>query len=222
MPSHGTASSERNQFAQVLAPVTVALAAALDDLDPKEVIRKAEEGQALRTHLRNFFVPPVEQRQGTLPEPRWIVPVCNIPVNHGRKWEEAIQAGGPNTPADYDVRKVGDLWVARRQGIIPTDFTLVNFPADVESEQVLKLARLHQWGRPMDPVECLAVAEHRPKLHRDLGLNEMAVVSLDPREFQGESLVVSVWFLDARREACLLWFACGWSPRCWFGFVRES
>src|SRR3989344_4561221 len=43
--------------------------------------------------------------------------VLRVPVNPTREWQEAINAAGPNTPSNYDVRKVADKYPPQDGGV---------------------------------------------------------------------------------------------------------
>lgn len=221
MPTHGTAF-DLGQYNEVVVPVVRALPKALDGIDPKSAIRSvSDRGEALEQHLRRFFDPSLGEPK--VLRPRFIVPIPQVPVNYDLDWNEAVSQAGPNTGADWDVRKVGHLYVAKRHGLVLTDITLVNFGEDVESEQVLEFGREYwPWRvRVMDPRECFALGAYRPNLHQELGLEAMAAVSLEKCDFRGEPRVPGVWWRGAGRGADLRWFVGGWRPHCWFGFVRE-
>jgi len=36
--------------------------------------------------------------------------IVTVMVDESRPWDEAVNGGGPNTPANYDIRKVGDQY----------------------------------------------------------------------------------------------------------------
>ena len=219
MSSHGTPSYELGQFAKLSSEVTLSLSTALDGIDPKEALKAiAGKGEQFALHTRQFFMP----EQSQILRPRSIIRLSQVPVNHDRKWEESIAAAGPSTGADWDVRKVGDLYVAERKGIVLTDMTLVNFGEDVGSEQVVEFGRQWNLGRVIDPRECFAISEHFPTLHKSPAFfDPMAVVSLKHCQFRAKSHVCSVWWGGGKRRCHLAWFDDDWHPNFWFGFVSE-
>lgn len=149
------------------------------------------------------------------------VHVARVPVNESRSWEEAVRAAGPNTGSDWDVWKVGNQYPPQA-GVETKDeeVILVNFGRSMSLEDVLAWGR-EQYLRPKTPRACLAVSEHCLNLHQDLGLNEMAVVSLVPCSFEVEQRVVSCWWRRSERGARLRWFTHGWYTHDWFAFSRE-
>lgn len=219
--SHGTASTyEIPQFLVVSNAVATALPKALDGIDPKSAIRSVtNNGHALELHLRKFFEP----EQPTVLRPRFIIRLSQVPVNYDRDWNGSIDAAGPNPGKDFDIRKVGGLYVAERKGIVSTDITLVNFAEGVSSEQIIELGQQWKLGRVINPQECFAISEHFPKLHTGPGFfDQMAVVALKECVFRGRRRVCCVWFRGQQRECRLAWFDDGWRSPGWFGFVSES
>src|SRR3989344_8648063 len=222
MSSHGTASFDReqlSQFATVSSAVEVALPRILHGIDPKDAIKRIGQGQMFEQHVRRFFAPPTES--SAILRPTRLITIPQVPVNYDLDWNARIDQAGPNTGADWDVRKVGDLYVTERKGIVLTDIALVGFSQAVRSEQALDFAGDWQLGRTMNPYEAFALPTHRPNLHRELGRNAMAAVSLEQREFQGERQVCSSWWLDDGRRCDLDWFDNDWDVDFVFGIVRE-
>ena len=222
--SNGTSSYELGQFGKLGSAVMLALPTALDGVDPKVALKSVDRrGEQFGRHIRKFFVPP--DPDAKVLRPTLLVTIPQVPVNYDLydlDWNERINQAGPNTSADNDVRKVGDLYVVERKGVVLTDITLVGFGQYVQSEPVLDFAAEWQFGREMNPYEAFALPTHRPNLHRELGRNVLAAVSLEHREFRAERRVCCSWWDGAERDCSLRWFGDGWDGGYVFGFVRES
>ncbi len=147
--------------------------------------------------------------------------IVRVPVNPSREWQEAINAAGPNTPSNYDVRKVADKYPSQAGAIEGKEVILINFGRTISDTQVAVDWAKQYKLRPASPRPVFAIGEHKPQLHRELGTNSMAVVSPDECTFGGGRQVCSVWWSDASRDCDLDWCAYEWLADCWFAFVRE-
>src|SRR3989344_3809810 len=128
-----------------------------------------------------------------------------------REWREAVTAL-PQTSAQSDVWKVGESYPPTAGAkVVKKDIILANFGRGsvTPSEKALDWGRA-QGLRPITPRGDFALAEHKPNLHRDLGLTVMAVVSLVVCYLAGESRVCYSWWVGAGHEAGLDWFAGDW------------
>ena len=148
--------------------------------------------------------------------------IVRVPVNPARDWREAIDAAGPNTPHNYNVRKVGEQYPPKPGEVAEEEIILVNLGRYIDDTQVAV-----DWGktqklRPDDPRGTFAIAEHKPQLHRELDLSYMVIVSPAECSFEGHSRVCNVWLDVANRHCRLNWYGHGWDDRYWFAFVRES
>lgn len=121
-----------------------------------------------------------------------------------RPWDEAVNAAGPNTPADYNIRKVGNLF-------LPTGGT-----DEVEQEHIFlncldgqgSWDKALTWGKevkllPTVPREVFADGEQHPYLHRILGVNPVYVVATTECTFWGYRRACCVWWRGSKREAYL-------------------
>ncbi len=220
MSTHGTPSFDPGQFSKLQSEIILQVPRAIAGVDPKIALNAiAGRGEQFALHIRRFFVPD----KPDILRPRSIIRLSQVSVNYGRSWDDTLNAAGPNTDADWDIRKVGDLYLAERKtGTILTNMTLVNFGEDVSSDQVIEFGKDWNLGRVINPWECFAVSEHFPKLHTGLGFfDPMAVVSLKECTFKRGRSVCDVWFGGEKRGCDLSWFGDAWSPYCWFGFVSE-
>ncbi|MDO8517950.1 MAG: hypothetical protein Q7S26_01505 [bacterium] len=150
------------------------------------------------------------------------VHVVRVPVNPARDWQEAINAAGPDTPQNYNVRKVGDQYPPQLAEVAEEEIILVNFGRYIDDIQVAVDWGKEQKLRPEDPRGTFAVGEHKPRLHRELGLSVMAIVSPQECSFEGRRFVCRVWLFGALRYCYLRWYGLGFLDYFWFAFVRED
>lgn len=151
--------------------------------------------------------------------------ILPVPINESRSWDEAVKSGGPDTPPNYSVWKVGDQYPPDPLIAEPTiqDIILVNFGSGSLTVSETALA----WGRreklrQATPRGCFAIGACYPNLHRNLDLGFMAVASLKTCSFKDECHAVGVWWREAVRAADLHRFANGWLGYVWFAFLREQ
>lgn len=169
---------------------------------------------ALRKVIEEHSMPVVAPKGGR-------IHVVRVPVDPAREWQEAINAAGPDTPANYDVRKVGHLYSQQTGAVVEREIILVNFGKTIPNGQYAL-----DWAKPLglmpvSPRAVFAIGEHRPQLNTELGMSYMAVVSLEQCSFEGSRQVPFAWWSASKREAYLGWFDDGWVGYCWFAFVRE-
>lgn len=147
--------------------------------------------------------------------------IVRVSVNPARPWQEAIDAAGPDTGKDWDVRKVGDHYPPEAGKPEVREIILVNFGKTIpDTQYALDWAKPYGLS-PEKPRGVFAIGEYKPQLHRDLVLSAMAVISPVPCSFEGERRVPYVWWRDTKRFAYLDWFDNDWGDYCWFAFVRE-
>lgn len=151
------------------------------------------------------------------------VHVVHIRVKKNREWQEAINAAGPNTPADYNVRKVGDLYLANETEEIEEDLVLLNFTkGDGSWDKARAWAQGTGLLEDTDPREVFAVVEQYPGLHQELGVNPMYVVATTECTFDGYRQACYVCWRDSDREARLRWVSHFGYLRDWFAFRKRS
>ena len=121
-------------------------------------------------------------------------------VDEGREWNEAINAAGPNTPENYNARKVGDLYLPTSTGIKKKDFVLLNFgPKGGSWERALAWGCQYPQLKRSVPRDVFAVGKAKPELHRELGMDPMYLVATTECAFDGGQRACGVWWGGAVR-----------------------
>lgn len=185
------------------------------DLPPEEF------GRRFTRFLQNGGRVEIVTLEGVIAPTGGKVHVVTVPVDESRPWSDAISAAGPDTDLNSDIWKMGGQYPPQAgAGTKNKEIILVNFGKAVSSETAIAWGK-EQGLRPKSPRACLAVGERHPNLHRDLGLNEMVVVSLAPCSFEGRQQFVCCWWRGSERSASLCWLALGWRASFWFAFSRE-
>ncbi|MFH1170473.1 MAG: hypothetical protein V1704_02850 [Candidatus Vogelbacteria bacterium] len=184
-------------------------------------LRRIQTDATLRCKLANLIVKKEKGVEAKLiPPPGGRLQIVRVPVDPQRDWQEAINVAGPNTPASYNVRKVGNLYLPTAGAIKDTDMILMNFGPNRGSwNETLA------WGKANNlkltvPRQVFAIGEHHPQLHKELGMDPMYVVATTECTFGGSQQACDVWWGDAGREAGLYWVSDYGSASGWFAFVR--
>ena len=169
---------------------------------------------ALRELIQRYSMPVAAPEGGR-------IHIVRVPVNPAREWQEAIDAAGPNTGKDWGVRKVADHYPPQAGPVEEREVILVNFGKTIPNGQYAL-----DWAKPFginasDPRKVFAVGEHKPKLHRELGVDAMAVISLVPCTFVGRQHVPRSWWFRSERRTNLYWFLDSFHDYYWFAFSRE-
>lgn len=144
------------------------------------------------------------------------VHIVRATVQLDREWQEAINAGCPQTPAEYNVRKVGNLYLPTGKGVVEREYFLLNnnrsgFDAALKWAEQYKL-------NVTDPREIFAVAEYKPELHRELGMSPMYLVATKECQYMGHRQACYAWWHDAKRKAYLCWVEDFNFAYDWFAF----
>lgn len=137
-----------------------------------------------------------------------------------REWQEAINAAGPNTPSDYNVRKVGDQYPPTGTEEIEEDLILLHFPNGDGFDAARAWTQTKQLEDTV-PREVFAIGEQHPKLHEELGQNPMYVAATKECTFKGR-LACYVWWDDSERGANLSWVGSFDNSRVWFAFRKSA
>lgn len=155
-----------------------------------------------------------------LPPPGARLHTLRVYYHKGRDWPEAIDAAGPNTPANYNVRQVGDQYPPEAGKWEEDEIILLNFPNGGSWDQAIAWAE--QFGlERTDPREVFAIGERHPNLHRELGLNPMWVVATKDCSFDGNRQACYVWWDDSKRKAHLICVEDFGNRHDWFAFRRK-
>jgi RES domain-containing protein len=188
--------------------------AGLDDVRAQALNENRAFAAALRRVIEESSMPIAAPKGGR-------IHVVRVPVDPAREWQEAVNAAGPNTPASYDIRKVGHLYPPYAGLVAEREIILVNFGKTIPNGQyALDWAKPHGL-QPENPRGVFAVGECKPGLNNELGMSYMAVVSLEACSFRGRRQVPCAWWFDSWRWAYLRWFDNDWNDNYWFAFVRE-
>lgn len=183
--------------------------AGLDNGTLATVLRAMKLGKRIR------IVPEIEPPAGGQ------ICTLRIPVVIDRRWQEAVNAAGPHAPDNYNVRKVGDFYLPTGLGLVVSEIILMNFgPAGGNWKRAINWAEQYLLKRT-DPRRVFAIGEHKPNLHRELGIDPMYVVATEECSFQGDEQACFVcWYGDARGAGLGgVWEVGG--PRGWFAFDSE-
>jgi len=156
-----------------------------------------------------------------LPTPGTRIRTLSAKITLDQPWQEAVNAAGPDTPDDYNVRKVGDLYLPTGTGTKKAEYVLLNYPSgDGSWEKALALAESKGLKKTV-PREVFAVGRQYPKLHRELEVNPMYVVATTDCSFGGSQQACSVWWNDSKRVAGLGWVSSFGFSSDWFLFRKE-
>ncbi len=144
--------------------------------------------------------------------------IVSVKVKLDRPWQEAVNAAGPNTPDNYDVRKVGDLYAPTGTEEIQEDLIMLNYPkGDGNWDKALAWAQT-QGLKNTVPREVFAIGEQHPNLHTHLGVNPMYAVATTECTFGGRRQACYVWWDDSKRGASLRWVSDFGVSGDWFVF----
>lgn len=177
----------------------------------------AQDDGRIGRFLDTLKVDPTE----LTPPPGARLHTVRIRFKPDREWQEAINAAGPNTPDNYNVRKVGDQYLPTGTEEIEEYLILLNFPNGDGFDVAHVWAQSKQLEDTL-PREVFAIGEHHPKLHEELGQNPMYVAATKECTFEGFRNACCVWWLDSRREAYLDWVGNFDVSRDWFAFRKSA
>ena len=118
-----------------------------------------------------------------------------------------MDEAGPNTPDNYNVRTVADLYPPTGTEEIEEDLIMINYPrGDGNWDKALAWAQGAGLKNTV-PREVFAIGKQHPKLHEQLGVNPMYAVATTECAFGGDRRACCVWWNDAEREARLYWLS---------------
>lgn len=147
----------------------------------------------------------------------------DVVVDESVDWSAAIDVSYPDTPANYNVRKVGDSYPAKKQAkpVLRT-IVLANFGKDVpNTDSALAWSKENKLSIA-SPRTVFAVVGKHPSLHKELCVDPMAIISLGECNFSGRRHVPFAWLDGDERRANLNWPDNSFNGSCWFAFVRKS
>lgn len=153
------------------------------------------------------------------PPPCALLHTVHIRFKPDREWQEAVNAAGPNTPGNYNVRNVGYQYPPVGTGEIEEDLILLNFPNSDGFDKARAWAQSKQL-EDTDPREVFAVGGQYPRLHKRFEQNPMYVVATKECVFGGIRYACCVWWDDLEREVNLNWIRNFNSSLAWFAFRK--
>lgn len=154
-----------------------------------------------------------------VPPPGGRIHILRTKVILGRAWQEAINAAGPQTLANYDVRKVDDLYLPTGTGTVEKEFILLH-NSGAGFTAALEWAKKN-WLHNTAPREVFAISENNPNLHRQLDVNPMCLAATTECVFEGDRQACCVWWRDTERVASLNWVEHFDVANDWFAFSRD-
>lgn len=175
-----------------------------------------------RAHDDGRFAAFLDSLTEPVPPPGCRMHILKVRVKLDEPWENAVNAAGPNTPKDYNVRKVGDLYLPAGTGEQDQEYILLNYlNRDGSWEKALV------WGAQEEllqtvPREAFAVGKQYPYLRSELQINPMYVVATTPCTFEGDQQACSVWWDGSKRGTNLRWTSALGHARDWFLFRKSS
>ena len=156
-----------------------------------------------------------------VPPPGGRVHIVRVPVRLDREWQEAVNVAGPDTPGNYNIHKVGDQYPPAGNETVEAEVILMNFgPNGGTWDKAIAWAEQYRLKRT-NPRHAFAVGEHKPQLHRELGMDPMYVVATEECAFGGDRSACDVWWDGSGRKAYLYWVGDYGRSRGWFAFLRE-
>lgn len=146
--------------------------------------------------------------------------IVRVKVKLDRPWQEAVNAAGPNTPDNYNVRKVGDQYPPTGIEEVEEDLVMINYPKGDGYDKALAWAQTQGLEHTV-PREVFAIGEQHPNLHTELGLNPMYAVATTECSFGGGRRACCVWWVVSDRKAHLVWVGYFGSSGGWFVFRKS-
>ncbi len=144
----------------------------------------------------------------------------NVTVDYARSHNEAALAGGPQTPENYDVLKVGDQYKSPQTGKVVETLVAFNWSKGGGSYDEAVTFGLSNGLERTISHETFAIGEHYPKLNYELGPNPMYVIETTGCSFDGGASACLVWWSDAKRRSSLSWQSDYGGEDDWFLFRK--
>jgi len=202
-------------------PVTVSQMECGRKIANEKQIGRARFQQALDDGSFGRFLDSLKIEAKDIEPPKGArIQVVRVKVEQDREWQDAINAAGPNTPSDYNVRKVGDQYAPVGKGTVETELILLNFPkGDGNWDKAMMWAEAKGFKRT-NPREVFAIGEQHPKLHETIGQNPMYLVATTDCTVDGGRNACYVWWDGSKRGAYLLWVKSFGNSCDWFAFRK--
>lgn len=143
-----------------------------------------------------------------------------IRLKPDREWQEAVNAGGPNTPSDYNVRKVGDQYPPTRTEEVEEELVMINYPKGDGYDKAVAWAKTQGLENTV-PREVFVIGEQHPNLHIELGQDPMYAVATTECSFEGHRGACYVWWDGSGRGADLDWVGGFDGAGGWFVFRKS-
>ena len=145
-----------------------------------------------------------------------------VKVKLDRPWQDAVNAAGPNPPDNYNVRKVGDLYLSTGTEEVEEDLIMVNYQkGDGNWDKALAWAQTQGLEKTV-PREVFAIGEQHPKLHEQLGINPMYAVATTECTFAGNRDACYVWWGGSNRLVDLGGVIRFGNANGWFVFRKSA
>ena len=155
-----------------------------------------------------------------VPPPGGRIITFKAKVNLDQEWQSAVNDAEPNTPASYNVRKVGDLYPTTGVGVVEEEFIALNYPnGDGSWDRALAWAQMFNLSRTV-PREVFGVGASHPNFNREHGLNPCYIVATTECAFGGGRQACCVWWSGADRGASLRWVEGFGGRGGWFLFRK--
>jgi hypothetical protein len=145
------------------------------------------------------------------------VVVVRVLIDQSVAWPEAIETGGPHV-LNYDVCEVADQFPQKNGPALQEEIILANFGVLIPN-----VAYACEWAKRYGicaamPRGVFAIGQHQPRVHRQLGMNPMAIVSPEECSFRGQKYVCGLWWCAEKRGAHLYRAESEFLDRTWFAF----
>lgn len=163
--------------------------------------------------------PKIEQSKDGL-----LVVRLQVSVNWDRTYEEAIPAGGPDTPANYLIWQAADQY-PKPKGSSGTELaavSLLGYGRSWDSQEAVDYTVKKNLAAP-HPQQVFAIGEdgNYPRLHKDLGKPYLVAVCLQKCKLGRDVRLPYLWFYGDEREASARRFDDGWHDGYWFAVLGE-
>lgn len=201
-------------------PVTTSQTDAICKMANEKKVGRERFQKALDDGSMSRFLDSFKTDVSIVPPKRARIHVLRVKVTLDQSWQEAVNAAGPNTPSDYNVRKVGDLYLPSGIGEEEQEHILLNYPNGGGNwNKALAWADEKRLKRTV-PREVFAIGKQYPTLHEELGQNPMYLAATTECTFEGVRQASCVWWCGSKRLAGLDWVERFGRTLAWFAFRR--